>query len=573
LVLVLAILLTIVLTYPFARDWRTAVPGGQTSDAYNFAWSFWWSEKAAFTIHQSPAEMDWIYYPVGAYHPKELASLYPKLITVSLMRSTGAGPLIAYNLNLFLATVLTVVFMAWLCLELTGSRIAGLLGGMIFAFSANRTMHLLTGHFSQSLTYLYPILLLAALWMWRRPTPARGFTFGVCLAMSALLDLMPMAYFFGPVIAGVLLYFALSDRERFTSCAFRRSLLVALLVALFLVAPFYYPLLASALRGELDWYESIGVVEFSADLLAFFIPPPQHTLARIIPGLEQLSQDIYGFGVSRLEGTVYFGWTALILGLIGIVSGWEQKPLVRYWLTLTFATMVLALGPWLRVRGQFITVGEQTVIMPYAVLLYLPLLSWGRTPGRFGLTAVFGVAILAALGATWLLAQVKHAAGKTLLTVGLIVLILYDSVIIWPWPMSTTPVPDFYQELAADQRSVAVLDMPVEGYVEPKRYMYYQTLHGHAIVGGWRDRRSPEVEVTMLELQTRAEPGGNIQALAKDGIGYIVLHKQFLDSERLLELGEHLSSVIGPPVFDDDAITAYKLVDVAEVAPKPVLVD
>ena len=119
-------------------------------------------------------EMDWIYNPIGAYHPKEMASLYAKLVTVPLIHLLRADPFILYNLNLFAANVLTMFFMAWLCLELTGSRSAALIGGIIFAFSANRITHLLTGHFTQSLTFFCPLLVLAILWMWRKPTVVRG---------------------------------------------------------------------------------------------------------------------------------------------------------------------------------------------------------------------------------------------------------------------------------------------------------------------------------------------------------------------------------------------------------------
>jgi len=116
--------------------------------------------------------------------------------------------------------------------------------------------------------------------------------------------------------------------------------------------------------------------------------------------------------------------------------------------------------------------------------------------------------------------------------------------------MTKRDVPDFYQDIAADDRRVAMLDLPVEGYVAAKFYMLYQMEHGHAIVGGWRDRRPPEV-----------------------GIGYIVLHKKFLEPERLDELTTHLNEQAGPAIYDDEDITAYKLPDVAEIAPLPVPAD
>jgi hypothetical protein len=574
LVLVLAILLTIVLTYPFARDWRTAVPGGQTSDASEYVWSFWWFEQALFKLKQSPAVIDWIYYPDGAYHPTELTSLYPKLATLPFTYLLKVDPFVAYNLNLLSATVLTMFFMAWLCLVLTGSRSAALVGGIIFAFCASRTTHILYGHFTQALTYFYPLLVLALWRLWQKPTLARGFVLGLNLALAALLDLMPIAYFFAPIMTTILLYFVLKDRQRFLSWEFARSLLLGIVLASIVVLPIFYPLVVSTAKGELGWYQSVGVVEFSADLLAFIVPPPQHPMAGALPGLQNLSNAVYGFGVSRFEATVYLGWMSIVLGLAGVLSRWKAQSEVRYWMTVAFASTTLALGPWLRVGGRIITLGGKPLIMPYAAILFLPFMSWGRTPGRLGLTAQFALAILAAFGVASLSNRVGGKGRKVLFAFALVALTTFDTLAVYPWPMTERrSAPDFYSTVAADRRSVALLDIPVEGYNAAHQYMYYQMEHGHAIVGGWRLRRSVEVSQKMQEYEALAAPGGDVSALAQAGIGYIILHKQFLDVERLSLLRDHLTGVVGPPVYDDQSITAFRLTGVAEIAPKPISVN
>jgi len=329
LVFLLAVLLTVLLSYPLVLDWQTAVPGERSGDATNYAWSFWWFDRAVFELGQSPAEMDRIYYPIGADHPKEVASLYPKLVTVPLIHFLRADPFAVYNLNLFAANVLTLFFMTWLCLELTGSRAAALIGGIVFTFSAGRTTQILTGHFTQSLTYFYPLLVLAILWMWRKPSIVRGLLFGLILALATLVDLVPLAFFIGPVLISMLLYLFLGNRKRFLSKNYLRSLLLGFGLAILLVVPFYYPLISSFAKGQLDWYEGAGVVEFSADALAFIVPPPNNPLVRLWPALANLSDQIYSFGASRFEGTVYLGWITIILALIGVVKCWEQKSEIK----------------------------------------------------------------------------------------------------------------------------------------------------------------------------------------------------------------------------------------------------
>ncbi len=570
LVLLISVCLTVAFTYPFVLEWPTAVPGEPSGDAYNYAWSNWWFEKALFELGQSPAEMDRIYYPIGAYHPKAIAAIWAKVVNVPLIHFLQADPFFMYNLNLFVANILTLFFMTWLCLELTGSRGAALIGGIIFTFSASRINQVLTGHLTQSMTYFYPLLVLAIVRLWRDPRLLRGLAFGLILGLAVLVDLLPLAFFVGPITLTLLLFLLLSDRRRFLSRAFLGSLLAGLVVTAALVIPFYYPLISAATDGELDWYDGVGVVEFSADALAFIIPTPDHLLTRSWPALQDASERIYFFGLSQLEGTAYLGWLTSILALIGLVRYWETKADIKYWLTVTFASVLLALGPWLRVGGRIITVREQPLIMPYAALLYFPFMSWGRTPGRLGLTAIFAISILAAYGVAFLLGRLTSNRAKIALITGFAGLILLDSLMTFPWPMNDFRMPAFYESIAADQRSVAVLDLPVEGYVPAKYYMLYQMKHGHAIVGGWRDRRSEAVEEQMAEYQALAGPGGDINTIAQAGIGYIVLHKQFMEPGEVELLTAHLDREIGKAMIQNGQFVVYKLANVAEIAPRPI---
>jgi hypothetical protein len=208
--------------------------------------------------------------------------------------------------------------------------------------------------------------------------------------------------------------------------------------------------------------------------------------------------------------------------------------------------------------------------MPYALLLYLPLVSWGRTPGRLGLTAIFALAILAAYGASWVLYRVRNRRLRGALLAGIVGIIVIDSLTLFPWPMVDTRVPAGYEEIAADGRSVAMLDLPVDNYVASHHYMLYQMQHGHAIVGGWRDRRSQQVEQRMAEFATLAGPDGDVDALAEQGIGYIVLHKEFLDADEVARYRAHLESEIGAASHEDDDIVIFKLAGAAEIAPPPI---
>ncbi|MCP5094023.1 MAG: hypothetical protein GY943_00565, partial [Chloroflexi bacterium] len=329
-----------------------------------------------------------------------------------------------------------------------------------------------------------------------------------------------------------------------------------------------WPLLSNVANGGLDWYQADGVGEFSADLLALFIPPPNHLLSQTWPTLHRFSETVYPFGQS--ENIIYTGIIVLLLAVLGIKAEWKSRADVRLWVTVAIIASVFALGPLLRVVGKFISIGETPVIMPYAILMQLPFLSWGRTPARFHLTALFAISILAAFGMRWLLHKTKHQQWRKLLPVILLALILLDAAIVYPWPMADITVPDFYQTVAADERAVAVLDIPATDYVAAKYHMLYQMTHQHALVGGYRTRLPIAARESMDQLTADAtSPEGDPSRLAEAGVGYVVLHRQFLEADELDEMASYMLTNFGSPAYEDELIVAFLIPEPNEVAPMP----
>jgi hypothetical protein len=183
---------------------------------------------------------------------------------------------------------------------------------------------------------------------------------------------------------------------------------------------------------------------------------------------------------------------------------------------------------------------------------------------------MFAAAILATCGATHLLGKLRKRGLRLAASAALMALVLGDSILRFPWPVANTHVSSFYQRVAADQRSVAVLDLPVDNYTGDSYYMLYQTAHGHAIVGGRMVRHPPEVETARARLDSLARPGGDAGSLAKHGIGYVVLHRDFLDEADLDQRHAHLAQHLGSPLYEDEAIVAFGVPEALEIAPPPV---
>ena len=104
-----------------------------------------------------------------------------------------------------------------------------------------------------------------------------------------------------------------------------------------------------------------------------------------------------------------------------------------------------------------------------------------------------------------------------------------------PQPVVATTVPAFYRQIAARPGALpALIEVPIR---DEAVYEYYQTVHGHPLVGGYlsRDKIDPLIEGGPLIRDLKYLDGGDIvqqdavvagQALlARLGIGYIVVHK------------------------------------------------
>ncbi len=571
LVMLVAIPVTVIFTYPLIFNWQTDIPSAGVTDGLEHAWFAWWFDKAIFSLGQSPAQLEAIFYPITYDHPLLTAMPWSRLLGVPAVHF-GASILAVYNAHLFLAYILTWLFMGLLLLELTNDRLAALVGGCIFAFSANRTMHVLSGHYTQQITYFYPLLVWALWLVWKRPSTKRGLFLGLALILASVVDLMPLAYFAVPVTAVALLFFFFSDRKHFLSPPMLKSLGIGFGLAALIIIPLLFPLLWTATQGDLDWYHAPGINAYSADGASLFIPPPGHPLSQLWPTLGKFSENVYAFGYigfSHTENIVYAGWITLLLAGIGLVKTRHKHRDVGLWLIIALAASLLALGPVLRLAGKVVTLGEgRYIILPYFLITKLPFFSWGRTPARLHFTAMFAISILATYGISYLRPKVKNTRWQWGLALGLLAILLLDSITHFPWPMENVSIPSYYQTIAADDRAVAVLDIPVDNYVAEKQYMLYQTIHQHPIVGGHAYRTPRIVEEKRQAYLSLIGQAGGTAVLADEGIGYIIIHPSLMPPESIQAIIEPIERELGSPIYQDDKITVYKLPNPKEIAPQ-----
>jgi hypothetical protein len=248
------------------------------------------------------------------------------------------------------------------------------------------------------------------------------------------------------------------------------------------------------------------------------------------------------------------------------------------WIWLTAGFAALSLGPFVYVAGV-----NTHIPGPWSLLRYVPLVGAARTPTRFSIVAALGLAILLA-GA--LAAFGRHYPHRRRLITAVVGVFLVFELLPAPRALYSAAVPAFYHVIAQDPRPVRVLQLPFgvrDGTFTAgnfgARSLFFQTVHGKPLVGGYLSRISanrvqavrslPTVDalVTMSEGGTltpaheawiRSRGPGFIR---RANIGYVVIHQPstpphlvrfVIDAWRLEEVERDGDRVLYRPVISSE---------------------
>jgi hypothetical protein len=264
---------------------------------------------------------------------------------------------------------------------------------------------------------------------------------------------------------------------------FVRFSLAAGVVATFLLSPVLY---ATAVRmrtwGQLDpskifWRSSPAGV----DVLAFLLPNPNHPLA---PGV--FVDWLNSWPTRHVEGLVSVPLVAIVTLCVAWRAGWMPS---RWWAGLTALFGLLALGPFIHIAGM-----NTYVPGPWAFLRYVPILGLTRSPSRFSVVLMLGIAILFA---TALVALTRRYPSRRRLIVTTVGALLLFELMPAPRPIYSATIPRIYQQVKDAPGDVRLLELPVgarDGTSSvgnfTARSQFYQTFHEKPLVGGYLSRVS-----------------------------------------------------------------------------------
>jgi hypothetical protein len=282
-------------------------------------------------------------------------------------------------------------------------------------------------------------------------------------------------------------------------------------------------------------------------------------------------QRVYGrVGIDLIESTAWLGVVPLALAAWVVRRHWRsdlrlavtsppenaRSRLVRQWVFIGTVFFVWALGPHLIVWGR-----NTGMILPQALIRYVPLVDNARIPGRAMIVAYLALAMLVAFAATELRARWRHSR-MWLVAVGVLIVADYVPA---PFPLVGLERPAVYEALRDRTEPGVVCELPLgvrDGFgvrgTFDERVLFYQTIHRRPLVGGFVARLPTSVAAAyeadpliadLLRLSSagaaadvdREPPSADVVAasLRASGIRWIVIDRERASS-RLLNYVEQV---------------------------------
>jgi len=415
---------------------------------------------------------------------------------------SGLPPIVAYNILILASFVFAGIAAFVFIRHLSGSTLAGVMGGVIFAFAPTRFGH----YVHQELLWTGWIPL--ALWALHRTIETARWRYALVTALCLVAQTYSSIYYgiflatFIGIVSGCLVLFRVLD---WRSLAFKRLVAGAVLSGM-LIAPYVYLYRQSEkIVGLRDKWE---VTQYSARPQSYLTAPSYSWL--------------YGWTFAKWvspkapDETVLFpGVCAVILAVIGL---WP--PLTR--VKVAYAIALLLAFDW--------SLGFNGLTYPF--LFELPVFRGLRATARFSVFVQLALALFAAYGFARLLERVvaRRAAVVALVAIvsGLLVVEYTNRKL--PLLRAATQPSTLSRWLLQQPANTVLLELPVPKTdalpVRDPHYVFESTFHWRPMVNGYTAFVPPRY-LHFLEHMDSFPDARSAGAIRASGADVIVVHPQW----------------------------------------------
>jgi len=540
-------LITLVMTLPLGFRLGTHL-FSSTNDFWIYPWNNWWV-KTTLAQGYDVYHTSYLFYPLGAELVWHGFSWFNTFIWLPLQFVLGA--LAAHNVTILLTYVVAGYTAYLLAYEITGSRPAAFVAGLVYAFYPHRYAH--RGQLKLLSNQWIPLAAFYLVRLTRRSRLRDGLGLGVALALCGLCGWHQL-FLVGTWGAMWLIYSLAVEGQKWTWNTVR-NLLLGGLVCIVILSPLLIPMITELVRTRGEGLEpSTMGREKRTDLLAFLLPPADHLLSRF-----KVVARFYEDRIQLGGAAASIGWVSLLL------AGWgtyRRRKAALPWFLSAVVLAVLALGSRLQVNGRLLPVP-----LPYAIFAPTFLGTFLRHPNRFNIVLALPVSVLVAIG--WQAARARWALLRRRgrwPTFALSLLVLFEYSM-GPVPTVPEPVSPFYEQLREEEGQFAVADFPID-LGRDKYYLYVQTLHERPIVGGHVSR--PPVtahafieEVPVLTAGREGPPeqgqlddvSRQLEPLARADVRYVMIHKDRTTEANVKDWRRWFGF---RPAYEDARVVAYR---------------
>jgi hypothetical protein len=453
-----------------------------------------------------------IFYPATnalAYSEHLLGISFFTLPVYALTRN----PVLAYNLVWLLSFLLSAFAAHALVWRHTRDHLAATMAGLVFAFCFYR-MHQGHGHLHVIWAFLIPFSLLT-LERWVVTLSWRWLAVFVVIVTLQALSSWYQAVLIFVADAFFMLWLLLAEQAVPKTRVMRLVLQAAAgaIVALAIVAPFakHYGVLAAVTPRE--------AFSNAADPAAYVVPP-ENTVA----GQWLVAHGVKGPRWIWGEQTVFLGWTALALAIVGAAGSFRPADSgarrLRFFVVLAMIAIILSAGP---LTSE--VAGNVWGWSPFGLLVRIPGLSLFRAPARFTVLTTLAIAVLAAAGCATLHARFGRL-GRLLTVAAMVTFLVESRVVNFPGGgQPVMPIPDVYKRLASLPPGPVVSLPDYAGTpvaFDEANYELFSTAHWHPIANGYSREEPRGFRALMDRLKTFPAPS-SLNAMRETGIRYVVV--------------------------------------------------